>query len=178
MVPGEGFCKRIIIQGRQLPPGLPVIGQSHLRRKGDIMGASVHAPIQRNSTYVRTDVQNVCLWDQMTRTPSLPNPPIWKIPPGNLFSAPLQGAQHQDLSTPTSNNYSNQRAPRKTGMDNQNWQGGWRPPQCPPTLDSSADHPPKDNIFWTPNYFYRVTGIATGGSKLKQSISSHHTPDK
>ena len=54
VVPSGGFRKGKILQGRQLPPGLPVIVQSCLRRKGDVTEASVHAPIQVNSTYVQT----------------------------------------------------------------------------------------------------------------------------
>ena len=52
--PGEGCCKGTIIQGMQLPSGLPTIGQSILIRKGYITGAYVYAPRQKNSPYRQT----------------------------------------------------------------------------------------------------------------------------
>ena len=54
VVPGGGCRKGIIIQGRQLLSGLPVIGHSCLRIKWDVTGLYVHAPRQSNSTYVQT----------------------------------------------------------------------------------------------------------------------------
>ena len=53
LVPVGGYRKGLIFQGSQLPSGLPVIGHSCLIRKGDVTGASVHAPRLRNSTYVQ-----------------------------------------------------------------------------------------------------------------------------
>ena len=44
VVTGEGFLKRIIIQGSQMPSGLPLIDQSLLRIKVDVTGLSGHAP--------------------------------------------------------------------------------------------------------------------------------------
>ena len=43
VVPGGGCCKRIIIQGVMTPTGVLPNGQSWLRRKGGVTGASVHA---------------------------------------------------------------------------------------------------------------------------------------
>ena len=54
VVPGGGCRKGGIIQGGQLPSGLPVIGQSCMRRKGGVTGASIHSPRQSNSMYVQT----------------------------------------------------------------------------------------------------------------------------
>ena len=51
VVPGGSCRKVIILQWSQLPSGLLVIGQSLLQIKGGVTGASVHTPIQRNSTY-------------------------------------------------------------------------------------------------------------------------------
>ena len=47
--PSGVYRRGEILQGRNLPSGLPVIGQSCLIRKGNITGESVHVPIQRNS---------------------------------------------------------------------------------------------------------------------------------
>ena len=74
MVPGGGYRQEKIIQGRHLPPGLPVIGQSCTRRKGDVTGASMHAPRQRNITYVQTVRRSI--YD--TRRPEHPHSTIWK----------------------------------------------------------------------------------------------------
>ena len=41
---GGVWCKGVIIQRKYLPSGLPVLFQSLLRTKGDVTGASVHAP--------------------------------------------------------------------------------------------------------------------------------------
>ena len=54
VVPGRGFRKGAILQGRHIPSGLPVICQSCLIIKGYAMGTSAHATIHRNSTYVQT----------------------------------------------------------------------------------------------------------------------------
>ena len=54
VVPDGGFHKGIILQGRQLTSGLPVIGQSRLRIKGEFMGASVYEFRKMNSMYVQT----------------------------------------------------------------------------------------------------------------------------
>ena len=72
MVPGGGFRKGVIIQGRQLPSGLSVIGQSCLIIKGVITGASVHEPIHSNSTYVQIVIRYI--YD--TRRPEHPHSPI------------------------------------------------------------------------------------------------------
>ena len=45
VVPSGGCRKGIIIQGSQMPLDLLVIGQSCLRIKSDLIGASVHGPI-------------------------------------------------------------------------------------------------------------------------------------
>ena len=47
--PDGVFRERIILQGRQLTSGLPVIGKSLLIKKGCLIGAFFHAPIQSNS---------------------------------------------------------------------------------------------------------------------------------
>ena len=52
--PGGVCCKRIILQGRQMHSGLPIICQSCLRRKEDVIGASVNSTIQSNSQYLHT----------------------------------------------------------------------------------------------------------------------------
>ena len=90
VVPVGGCCKGIILQGRQLPSGLLVICQSRLRRKRDVMGASVHVPRQRNSTYIKTFRQSN-IRDQVTRTPSLAKPTIQTMTPGTPFTYLLQG---------------------------------------------------------------------------------------
>ena len=72
MILSGGCIKGIILQGRYLPSGLPVICQSLLRRKGDVTGASVHAPIHKNSTYVHTVRQSI----YETRRPEHPHSPI------------------------------------------------------------------------------------------------------
>ena len=51
VVPGGGRRKGTINQGILMPTGVLPNGQSFLRRKGGVMGASVHVPIQRNSKY-------------------------------------------------------------------------------------------------------------------------------
>ena len=50
---------------------------------------SVCTCTQTEKYYVLTDGQTVYLRDQMTRTPSLANPPIRKTPQGTSFTAPL-----------------------------------------------------------------------------------------
>ena len=90
VVPGGGFRKGIT-QGMQLPSGLPVIGQSCLRRKGDVIWVSVHSPIQRNSTYVHT----VRMYIYETRRPEHPHLPIHRYqqsPQRPPFTVPLQAA--------------------------------------------------------------------------------------
>ena len=54
LVPGGGYPKETIIQVILIHTGVLLNGQSCLRRKGDITGASVHSTTQRNSTYVHT----------------------------------------------------------------------------------------------------------------------------
>ena len=54
MVPGGGCHKGVIPQGILTPTGVIPNGQSCLRRNGGVTGASVHTPIQRNSTYIQT----------------------------------------------------------------------------------------------------------------------------
>ena len=59
VVPSGGCRKGIFLQCRYLTSYLSIIGQSYLRRKMDVTGASVHATRQRNSTYAPiTDDQN------------------------------------------------------------------------------------------------------------------------
>ena len=70
VVPGGGRRKGIILQVIMTPTGVLPNGQPCLRIKGGVMGASVHAPMQRNSTYAHTARQSN-LQDPMTRTPSL-----------------------------------------------------------------------------------------------------------
>ena len=49
LVDTSKVCRKgVIIQGSQLPSGLPVTGQSRLRKKGGVTGPSVHEPRQRN----------------------------------------------------------------------------------------------------------------------------------
>ena len=88
MVPGWCFLNGVILQGRQIPSVLPVIGQSCLGRKGGVTWASIHAPIQRNSMYVHTVRQYI----YETRQPGHPNSTIRqyeKMPPWTPSSAPL-----------------------------------------------------------------------------------------
>ena len=54
VVPGGDCSKGVILHGRQLPSGLPLIGYSCPRIRGDVTGVSVHEPRKRNSTYVQT----------------------------------------------------------------------------------------------------------------------------
>ena len=59
VVPGGGCRKGIFLQWRHLTSYLSIIGQSCLRIKKDVTGASVHATTQRNSSYAPiTDDQN------------------------------------------------------------------------------------------------------------------------
>ena len=69
---GGGFHKGIIIQLVMTPTGVLPNVQSLLRRKGDVTGASVHAPIQSNSTYVHTVSRSI----YETRWPKHPHFPI------------------------------------------------------------------------------------------------------
>ena len=96
-VPVRGFRKGIILQGRQLPSGLPVIGYSWMRRKGYVTVASVHAPRYRISIYVQT-VRRSNIRDQTTRTPSLANPPIQTTPQVPPFTAPLHPGKDDKFS--------------------------------------------------------------------------------
>ena len=91
VVPSGGCRKGIIIQGILMPTGVLPIGQSCFRIKGDVTGASLHVPNQRNITYVQT-VRRSNLRDQTTITPSLANPTILTMPPGTLFTVPLHVA--------------------------------------------------------------------------------------
>ena len=72
--PGGGFRKGEIIQGILTPMRVLPNGQWRLRRKGDITGESVDAPIQRNSMYIQT----VNHYIYKTRRPKHPNSPIRK----------------------------------------------------------------------------------------------------
>ena len=90
VVPVGGCHKGIILQGRQLPSGLPVICQSCLRRKGNLTGVSAHAPRHRYDTYLQTLRRSI----YETRIPEHPHLPILRCkqrpqgPPS--FAAPLQ----------------------------------------------------------------------------------------
>ena len=87
--PGGVYCKGIIVQGMHLPSGLPVTGQSCSRRRGDVMGASVHEPRQRNSSYGQTVIWSI----YKTRWPKHPHYPINMgtiNPRYQLFMEPLQ----------------------------------------------------------------------------------------
>ena len=67
-----GVChKRIILQGSCLPSDLPVIGQSCLRIKVDLTGASLHAPRHRNSVYVNMVIPPMyeTRWTKKPHTP-------------------------------------------------------------------------------------------------------------
>ena len=72
--PGGACFKGIILQGRQLPSGFPVIGHSFLIIKGGTTGAPVHAPRQLNSPYRKT----VRHYIYNTRLPEHPHSPIQK----------------------------------------------------------------------------------------------------
>ena len=72
VVPSRGFRKGIIIQGIMTPTGVLPNGKSFLWRKGDVMGAPFHAPIQRNSTYVQTFRRSI----YKTRRPEQPHSSI------------------------------------------------------------------------------------------------------
>ena len=48
---GGVYCKGIILQGRNMPSGLPVIDQSCLRIKGNLKGASIYSLRQSNSSH-------------------------------------------------------------------------------------------------------------------------------
>ena len=72
VVPSRGFHKGISIQVIMKPTGVLPNGQSCLRKKGDVMGASINEPINRISTYghmFRWYIYN-------TRWPEHPHPPI------------------------------------------------------------------------------------------------------
>ena len=70
LVVPSGICRKgVVIEGIQLPSGLPLIDQSFLRRKGDVRIASIHAPKQRNSTYIQTVIRSI--YD--TRRPEHPH---------------------------------------------------------------------------------------------------------
>ena len=57
--PSEVFCKGEIIQGRKMPSGLTVIGQSCSIRKEGVMGDSASAPRLINIPYVHTVIQSI-----------------------------------------------------------------------------------------------------------------------
>ena len=61
-----------------------------LENKGGLIGESVHAPRQSNSTYIHTDFQTFYLRDQITRTTSLANMATQTTPTGTLFTTLLQ----------------------------------------------------------------------------------------
>ena len=72
MVPGGGCRKGITLQGILTPTGVIPNGHSCLRRKGGIMGASDHAPRQRNIMYVQMVRRSI----YNTRRPEHPQSPI------------------------------------------------------------------------------------------------------
>ena len=89
VVPVGGCCKGIIIQGIMTPTGVLPNGQSCLRRKVDATGASIHAPRQSNSTYVKTFRRSI----YKTRRPEHPHLPIRRYerrPQGPPLATPLQ----------------------------------------------------------------------------------------
>ena len=60
LVVPSGVChKGIILQEILTPTGVLPNEQSCLRRKGDVTGASVHAPINRNSMYIQNIRQSI-----------------------------------------------------------------------------------------------------------------------
>ena len=85
-----GLCRKgIILQGRQLPSGLPLIGQSFIKRKGYVPGESIHAPRQSNSPYRQTFRRSVF----EIRRSKQPHSSILQrkqIPPGTCFTALLR----------------------------------------------------------------------------------------
>ena len=85
VIPRGGCHKGIIIQSIMLPTGVLTNGQSCLRIKGGITGASVHAPMYMNNTYG----QAVYLQDQTNQTPSLTNLLVRKTPPGTRYMSLL-----------------------------------------------------------------------------------------
>ena len=72
VVPGRGCIKGIILHGFLTPMGVLPNGHSYLRRKGDVTGASVHAPRHRNSIYVQTFRRSI----YNTILPEHPHSPI------------------------------------------------------------------------------------------------------
>ena len=99
--PGGVCYKGIILQGGQLPSGLPLIGQSFLRIKWYITGVSIHSPRQRNSIYVQTT--RLSIYEiRWTKHPHLPILGHVQRPPGTWSSSPL----HDSNSVPLSCYYS------------------------------------------------------------------------
>ena len=72
VVPNGGCHKGIILQVIMTPTGVLPNVQSCLIIKGDVMGASARAPIQRNSMYVHTVRRSI----YKTIRPKHPNFPI------------------------------------------------------------------------------------------------------
>ena len=72
VVPGEGCRKGIILQRIMTPTGVLPNEQLCLRIKGNVTGASVHAPRQRNIKYVQTFRRSI----HDTRQPEHPHLPI------------------------------------------------------------------------------------------------------
>ena len=66
--------KGVIIQGRYLPSGFPVIGQSWLRRKRAVTGKSVHKSRNSNSMYGHLDRRSI----YETRRLEHPHLPIFR----------------------------------------------------------------------------------------------------
>ena len=91
VVPGGDCHKGIILQGIMTPMVVLTNGQSCLRRKGGVTGASVNALRQRNSLYEQTSRRSI----YETRRPKHPHSPIRRYerrPLGTLSSSPLQVA--------------------------------------------------------------------------------------
>ena len=89
VVPIRVRHKGIILQGIMTPTGVLPNGQSCLRRKVDATGASIHAPRQSNSTYVKTFRRSI----YKTRRPEHPHLPIRRYerrPQGPPLATPLQ----------------------------------------------------------------------------------------
>ena len=59
LVTSRGCCKGVIVQRIMTPKGFLTNGQSLLRIKWDVTGASFHAPRQSNRMYVQTVRQSI-----------------------------------------------------------------------------------------------------------------------
>ena len=88
VVPGGGWRKGITIKGILTPTEVLPNGISCLIRKGDVPGASINVPVQRNSAYAQTVRRSI----YNTRRPKQPHSPTRRYkrrPPETRFTAPL-----------------------------------------------------------------------------------------